>query len=189
MKELRFTLDGAPVVVRLDAKITKEALYGGVETVVEKDGRRLAPGYLLPDGQMLRRGQIAYAALDPEGTPVDPPRMLRDDEVAEQEPSSFDRETPLRAVPLTDLVGFATSDVYAVEPAGLAAGLYETAFNYRKSFLAKEALLLVKSDTEAYLLVGARKQLNFLGRQVAYEFFDAAEGADEGVDPLDFSIM
>ena len=124
-----------------------------------------------------------------EGTPVEPPRMLRDDEMAEQEPSSFDRESPLRAVPLTDLVGFASSDVYAVEPAGLAAGLYETAFNYRKSFLAKEALLLVKSDTEAYLLVGVRKQLNFLGRQVAYEFFDAAEGADEGVDPLDFSVM
>ena len=86
MKELRVTLDGAAFAVRLDSKITKESLYGGIETVVEKDGRRLSPGYLLPDGQMLRRSQIANAALDTEGTPVEPPQMLRDDQVAEQEP-------------------------------------------------------------------------------------------------------
>lgn len=189
MKELRFNLDGSPLVARLDSKITRESLYGDIETIVEKDGRRLASGYLLPDGRMLRRSQIANVALDPEGTPVEPPQMLRDDQVAEQEPSSFDRENPLRAVPITELAGFATSDVYAVEVGGLATGLYETAFNYRKSFLAKEALLLVKSETEAYLLVGNRKQLNFLGRQVAYEFFDAGDGGDEGADPLDFSVM
>lgn len=189
MKELHFNLDGTPLAAQLDVKITKESLYGDIESIVEKDGQRLASGYLLPDGQMLRRTQIAYAAVDTEGTPVEPTQMLRDDQLVEQEPSSFDKETSLRAVPLTDLVGFATSDVYSVEAAGLAVGLYETSFNFRKSFLAKEALLLVKSGTEAYLLVGARKQVRFLGKQVAYEFFDATEAGDEGVDPLDFSVM
>ena len=45
-------------------------------------------------------------------------------------------------------------------------------------------------DDGAFLLVGQLKACPLVGRTVAYEFFDAAtEAAEEGTDPLDFSMM
>lgn len=189
MKEIKFALDSATVSLMLGDKITKDALYGEVRKVVEKDGRPLERGVLLPDGTLLRRSQMSSVAADAEGSPVEPLQSLVDDQAVELQPSSFEKETPLRAVPLTRLVGFNTSDVYAMDAAGLAPGLYETTFNYRKSHQPREALVLVKAS-EAWLLVGQFKRTTFVGKTLAYEFFDAAEddGGDDA-DPLDFSMM
>jgi hypothetical protein len=174
--------------VGLGEKVTKDALYGEVRTIVEKDGAPLERGYLLPDGTLLRRAQMASIGADGEGTPVEPLQALVDDQPIEQQPSSFEKAGELRGVPLTRLVGFSVTDVYALEAGGLKPGLYETTFNYRKSYQPREAMILVKADGEAWLLVGVCKHTAFVGKALAYEFFDAA-GDDDSADPLDFSMM
>lgn len=188
MKPLQFSLSGAAVNTALGEKVTKDALYGEVRAIVEKDGRPLERGYLLPDGTLLRRTQISSIAADPEGTPVETPQALVDDQVVEQQPSSFEKPAELRSVPLTRLVGFAVSDVYSLDAGTLATGLYETTFNYRKSYQPREALLLVKANGESWLLVGTFKLTTFIGKTLAYEFFDAVSEEDT-TDPLDFSMM
>ena len=188
MKPLEFSLSGAAVTAALGEKVTKDALYGEVRTIVEKDGRVLERGYLLPDGTLLYRSQMSSITADPEGTPVEPLQALVDDQVMEQQPSSFEKATELRSVPLTRLVGFNVGDVYSLDAGTMAPGLYETTFNYRKSYQPREALVLVKTNGEAWLLVGAFKLTTFVGKTLAYEFFDAVTEEDSG-DPLDFSMM
>lgn len=195
MKELRIRLGNSPAVVQLGEKITKEDLYGDVRTVVEKEGRRLEYGYLSPEGELLRRAQISSVSVDTEGTPAEPPVVWVDDKPAEAVPSSFDKESELREVPLSRLVGFNVTDVYAVESADLKPALYETTFNYRKTYLPKDALLLVKPGKagqpgpEAFLLVGHFKKSTLIGKNLAYEFFDSSEPDAAETDPLDFSMM
>ena len=188
MKEVKFSLDNSTVSLMLGDKVTKDALYGEVRRVVEKDGRALERGVLLPDGMLLRRSQISSVAVDSEGSPVEALQSLVDDQPVEMQPSFFEKEAPIKAVPLTRLVGFNTTDVYALDAGGLAQGLYETTFNYRKSHQPREALVLVKA-TEAWLLVGQFKRTTFVGKTLAYEFFDAADDDGEDADPLDFSMM
>jgi hypothetical protein len=189
MKELKLSLEGAPLTVLLGDKVTKEDLYGEVRSVVEKGGRPLERGYLLPDGTLVRKGQMSSASIDGEGTPVESAQSFVDDLVLELQPSSFEKETPLRSVPLSRLVGFNTTDVYTLEAASLAPGLYETNFNFRKSFQPRDALLLVKTG-EAWLLVGQSKRTSFVGKTLSYEFFDAmADDTADDADPLDFSMM
>jgi hypothetical protein len=47
--------------------------------------------------------------------------------------------------------------------------------------------VLVKPG-EAWLLCGQFKKTMFVGKSLAYEFFDAPAGQEE-TDPLDFSMM
>jgi len=188
MKPLEFSLSGTAIMAGLGEKVTKDALYGEVRFSVEKDGRPLERGSLLPDGTLLRRAQMSNISADPEGTPVEAAQALVDDQVVEQQPSSFEKPGELRSVPLTRLVGFNVSDVYSLDAGTLAPGLYETTFNYRKSYQPREALLLVKAGGEAWLLVGTFKLTTFVGKTLAYEFFDAVTEEDTG-DPLDFSMM
>jgi hypothetical protein len=188
MKELKFKLGSAPAVTQLGDKIAKEDLYGEARTLVEKDGRRLEYGYLSPEGQLLRRSQISNVSVDAEGSPVETPAVFFDEQPAEQVASSFDTEAELREMPLTRLVGFNVSDVYALDAGGLQPGLYETTFNYRKSYLPREALILVKPG-EAYLLTGQTKRTTLIGKNLTYEFFDAPEQEAAESDPLDFSMM
>lgn len=188
MKELRFQLDGKPVVVGLGSKIDKRALYGYARRIVEKDGRALSRGFLCPDGKLLERDRVTTAKMDPEGTPVEQVVTELDGKAAEIQPSSFDQEHPLQPVPLTTLVGFNVNDVYPLENVDLPQGLYQTLFSYRKSFQPKDALLLMKEDG-AYLLVGSIKNTTFVGLNVAYEFFDAEGGEAEEADELDFSMV
>ncbi|HAB14887.1 MAG TPA: hypothetical protein PLX89_20305 [Verrucomicrobiota bacterium] len=188
MKEIKFSLGGATAVAFLGGKITPEDLYGAVKTLVEKEGRPLESGYLSPDGRLLRRQQISTVNLDPEGSPVEAPLMTFDSEPVEQSPSSFEKEAALQEVPVTQLVGFNVSDVYAIDVAGMKPGLYETTFNYRASYQPRAALLLVK-PSEAYLLVGQAKRISFVGNNLTYEFFDSVESDAAEADPLDFSMM
>jgi hypothetical protein len=188
MKPLEFSLSGSAIAAGLGEKVTKDALYGEVRSIVEKDGRELERGYLLPDGTLLRRAQMSSIAADPEGTPVEAAQALVDDQVVEQQPSSFEKPGDLRSVPMSRLVGFNVSDVYTLEAGTLAPGLYETTFNYRKSYQPREALILVKANAEAWLLVGTFKITTFVGKTLAYEFFDAVTEEDSG-DALDFSMM
>ncbi len=188
MKELKFKFGGATTVTQLGSKISKEDLYGDVRTIVEKDGRRLEYGYLSPLGQLLRRSQISSVSLDAEGSPVETPTVCLDEQPAEQVPSSFDQEAEVREVPLTRLVGFNVGDVYQMDAGGLKPGLYETTFNYRKSYTPKEALLLVKADG-AFLLVGLTKKTTLVGKNATYEFFNAPEEEAAEADPMDFSMM
>lgn len=188
MKPIEFSLSGAPVALALGEKVTKDALYGEVRTIVEKDGKPLERGYLLPDGTLLRRTQMSSIAADPEGTPTEATQALVDDQPLEQQPSSFEKASELRSVPLTRLVGFNVGDVYSIDSGSLQPGLYETTFNYRKSYQPREALVLVKPGGEAWLMVGTFKHTTFVGKTLAYEFFDSA-GEDDTTDPLDFSMM
>jgi hypothetical protein len=127
--------------------------------------------------------------VDPEGSPAEPPEIQCAGQKMELRPSSFDGAESLEPVPLETVARFVTTDVYPIEAAGLAPGVYRGNFNYRKSARARDALLLVREDG-AFLLVGQLKTCPMLGRTVAYQFFDADSGAaEEAGDPLDFSMM
>src|SRR6186713_1823231 len=91
MKELKLSLDGAPLTVLLGDKVTKEDLYGEVRSVVEKDGRPLERGYLLPDGTLVRKAQMSSASIDGEGSPIEAAQSFVDDQLLEMQPSSFEK--------------------------------------------------------------------------------------------------
>jgi hypothetical protein len=188
-KTLKLTVAGQEIAAGLASKIGKDDLYGRVEHVVEQAGRRLERGWLLPDGTTFRKSQVAMTSVDPDGSPAEPPEIFSAGQKLELRPSSFDGAESLETVPLETLGRFVTADVYPVEAAGMAPGLYRGTFNYRKSARPRDALLLVRDDG-AFLLVGQLKACPFVGRTVAYQFFDAAaSAAEEAGDPLDFSMM
>jgi hypothetical protein len=192
MPALQLLLNGASMTAQLRNKVTKDDLYGSVKRVVESEGRLLERGYLLPDGRTIRRTQVAYASMDAEGSVAEDPTTYIGEQPAVQIPSSFEQDCPLAPVPLQRLVHFAVGDVYALDVAGLPAGLYETSFNYRASYAPREAFVLVRGSgdaAEAFLLVGDTKSAPFVGQTLSYEFFDAQAGAEEDTDPLDFSMM
>jgi len=187
-KAIQFQIDDKLVDATLGTRIEKKALYGHSRRVVEHEGRALSRGMLSADGRLLRRSQTSFVKLDPEGTPVDPVTTEIDGQPAELQPSSFDRPNPVNAIPITRLASFAVQDVYPIDDCGLAPGLYETTFSYRKSLQPKEALLLVK-EGEAYLFTGVSKQSTMLGLSVAYSFFDADEEEESDGDELDFAMV
>ena len=192
MKEIQYSLPGteSPITSQLGSRVTREDLYGDVIRVVEREGRRLEKGWLLPDGTLLRRGQISSAAIDDEGTPVEDPVVYAGEEKVEQIESSLESVNALNPVPLTRLAGFNTAEAYPLDEHNLQPGLYETTFNYRKGYQRKDALVLVKPDREAWLLTGTVRRPLMVGKSLAYEFFDAAGDDSAGeADPLDFSMM
>lgn len=187
MKEIKFKLEGSDASAQLGSKVTKEDLYGDIRKIVEKDGRRLERGYLLPEGVVVRRSQVSSVSVDPEGTATESLVVTFDGAIVEQEPSSFEKPNELHPVPLTRIVELSVTDVYELDPGDLKPGLYQTCFNYRKTHLPKDALVLVKPG-EAWLLVGQFKKTTFVGKSLAYDFFDTPAEQDEA-DPLDFSMM
>ncbi len=189
MKDISFQLGDQVVKGQLGSRITKRDLYGYAKTIAEKGGQPLVKGYLSADGQMFWRQELASMRFDPEGSPVEDPVTELDGGVAELQPSSFDVASTLTPVPLTRLAGFNVIDVYPLEGLALSDGLYETQFSYRKSYIPKEALLLVHEGT-AYLFAGVTKKTTLVGLTVAYDFFDAdAEPEDEDDDTLDFAMI
>jgi hypothetical protein len=184
---LKLMLGGDERAAEFGSKITKEDLYGGIKKIVEANGVELERGYLLPDGNLIRRSQLTIASLDSEGTPIEAPQATVDDQVVTPRPSSFDVGVELESVPLSRLADFAVGDVYVIQ-ADLPAGLYATTFNYRASLQPREAFVLVREDN-TFLLVGEAKAAPFVGRTVSYEFFDAITGSESEIDPLDFSMM
>ncbi len=197
MKEIKFATAtetggkaGMPTTAKLGSRVTREDLYGDVIRAVERDGRRLEKGWLLPDGTLLRRSQISSTAVDDEGTPVEDPLVYNGDTPVAQIESSLEAINELHPVPLTRLAGFNVGDAYPLDEHGLQPGLYQTTFNYRKGYQRRDALVLVKPSHEAWLLTGNLRRSLMVGKSLAYEFFDAAgDDSTEEVDPLDFSMM
>jgi hypothetical protein len=190
MKTILFRMGDSIISGQLGARVEKKALYGYSRKVAEKDGVILERGMLSPDGRLLRRSQASLVKLDPEGSPVEDVVSEIDGKPAELLPSSFDRESDLIPSSLARLATFAVTDVYPIDGLTLSEGVYETSFSYRKSIQAKEALLLVKDNGEAYLLSGVSKQAPFLGVDVAYSFFDDGSSDDsDDAEDLDFSMV
>ena len=188
-KSLKLTVAGKEIPANLESKIGKDDLYGRVVHIVEQAGQRLERGWLLPDGTTFRKSQVAVTSVDPEGSPAETPDIQCAGQKMELRPSSFDGVETLDPVPLETLARFVTVDVYPIEAPGLIPGVYRGTFNYRKSARPRDALVLVREDG-TFLLVGQLKACPLVGRTVAYQFFDAAgAGAEEGTDPLDFSMM
>jgi hypothetical protein len=188
-KTLKLNVAGKEIPAGLESKIGKDDLYGRVDRVVEQDGKRLERGWLLADGVIFRKSQVAMTSVDPEGSPAESPEIYSAGQKLELRPSSFDGAESLEPVPVETLARFVTTDVYPIVVDGLAPGLYRGTFNYRKSARPRDALVLIREDG-AFLLVGQVKACPMVGRVVAYEFFDAAEAAaEEASDPLDFSMM
>ncbi len=186
-KPLQFRLGDTAICFEIGAKVDKKALYGYAKRIAEKDGKPLSRGILLADGRLLPTNAVSTLKADPDGSPVEEVRTLIDDQPAELKPSSFDVESPLEAVSMSELATFQVTDVYPLTGSGLGPGLYRTTFNYRKSHSPKDALLLVRSD-QAFLLTGIGKRSTFLSLSVAYDFFDA-EGESDDADDLDFSMV
>ena len=188
-KTLKLSVGGKEISATLESKISKDDLYGRVDHLVEQGGQRLERGWLLPDGSTFRKSQVAMTSVDAEGSPAETPEYFSAGQKLELRPSSFDGAETLEPIPLETIARFLTTDVYPIEPGGLAPGLYAGSFNYRKSARPRDALVLVRDDG-AFLLVGQLKACPMVGRTVAYQFFDAAAGAaEEATDPLDFSMM
>ena len=187
-KALKFKISDKEIVAELQSKVGKDDLYGRVVHVVEQNGKRLERGFLLPDGAMFRKGQVSASYIDPEGSPAEPTEVRCAGQKIEPRPSSFDQVECLDTVPLETLARFVTGDVYPIDSGDLKPGLYKGCFNYRKSVKPRDALVLVREDG-AFLLVGQLKACPLVERTVAYQFFDAASGAEESTDPLDFSMM
>lgn len=187
MKDISFDLNGEVIAAKLGSRIEKKDLYGFSKTIAERDGSTLTRGYLLADGRLLTRQQISYAKLDPQGTPSEEIVVELDGNVANLLPSSFEIDNPLKPLPLNTLASFNVSDIYPVAQIDIALGLYRTQFNYRKTYIPKEAFLLIKADG-AFLLIGEMKKTAFVGLTVAYDFFDADEEDDDN-DELDFSVF
>jgi hypothetical protein len=191
MKDITLTYDGQTMLGQLGTKITKADLYGEVSRMVEKDGRRLERGSLMPDGRLLRRAQLTSAGVDADGSPTEELAYVTEDtqEAAISVASSFDSGLTLTRVPLTTLAGFAVADVYDLQATDLAPGLYQTEFNYRKSYQPREALLLIKDGGDSFLLIGSSKRVAFVGQHPTYEFFDTDDAEADESDPLDFSML
>lgn len=188
-KTLKLNVGGKEVAAALESKIAKDDLYGRVMHLVEQEGKRLERGWLLPDGSTFRKSQVAMTSVDPEGSPAESPEIQCAGQKMELRPSSFDGAEALEPVPLETVARFMTTDVYPIEAGGLAPGVYQGTFNYRKSARPRDALVVVREDG-AFLLVGQLKACPMVGRTIAYEFFDtAADAAEEAGDPLDFSNM
>jgi len=188
-KSLKLSVFGQEIVANLESKISKDDLYGRVAHVVEQKGRTLERGWLLPDGVVLRKSQVAMTSVDPDGSPAETVEIQCAGQKLELRPSSFEGMERLQPVPLETLARFVTTDVYPIEAEGLTPGLFQGSFNYRKSARPRDALVLVREDG-AFMLVGQLKACPFVERTVAYQFFDAVGGAqDEASDPLDFSMM
>ncbi len=188
-KILNLNAAGKEIAAELQSKIGKDDLYGRIVHLVEQGGKTMERGWLLPDGATFRRSQVAMTSVDPEGSPAETPEIQCAGQKMEVRPSSFEIVESLEAVPLETVARFVTTDVYPIQAPGLAPGVYRGTFNYRKSARPRDALVVVRED-EAFLLVGRLKACSMVGRTVAYQFFDAAEGAaEEAEDPLDFSRM
>ncbi len=188
-KILKLSVGGQEIAASLESKVGKDDLYGRVVHVVEQQGRVMERGWLLPDGAILRKSQVAATNVDPEGSPAETPEMLCAGQKVELRPSSFEGVEALEPVPLATIARMVVTDVYPLEATGLAPGAYRGSFNYRKSAKPRDAVVLVREDG-AFLLVGQLKACPMVGRAVAYQFFDAAGGAsEESSDPLDFSMM
>jgi hypothetical protein len=187
-KTIKLNAAGKEIEAGLQSKVSKDDLYGRVEQVVEQAGKALERGWLLPDGAIFRKSQVAMTSVDPEGSPAESPDILSAGQKVELRPSSFETGESLEPAPLELIARFVTTDVYPVDAPGLSAGIYRGNFNYRKSARPRDALLLVRDDG-AFLLVGQLRACPMVGRTVAYEFFDTAAAADEAGDPLDFSMM
>ncbi len=189
MKEVVFRWQNQTYRASLGSKITREVLYGKAKTIVEKDGVVLNKGYLTPEGQIINRSEIDYAKLDPAGSIVEEVKTEVDGIPAFLYPSVFDQENELKEVDIKELIGFNVSDVYPIKNIDLMPGLYEAPpFCYRKSYLPKESLLLVKSEGLGFLLVGERKKTALIGQQVSYDLFDVEDEGDED-DELDFTMV
>jgi hypothetical protein len=189
-KPLVFELADQQFSFVLASKVDKAALYGYAKRIAEKDGKELSRGTLLPDGRLLARGAIGYPKADDGGTPIDAPVAHVLGATIEQLPSSFDKVSPLAALPLTELVLFSVRDVYPVSSAVLpAVGLYRCEFNYRAGYQANEARLLVRADGLAFLLVGVSKASQPVSKTVNYDFFDLEEEHEESEDELDFAMV
>jgi hypothetical protein len=188
-KALKLKIAGKEIDATLESKVSKDDLYGRVAHVVEQGGKAMERGWLLPDGAILRKSQVAMTSIDPEGSPAESPEIFSAGQKMELRPSSFDGVESLEPVPLDLLSRFVTTDVYPLAVAGMAPGVYRGTFNYRKSARPRDALILVREDG-AFMLVGQLKACPMVARTVAYDFFDAPAGAaDEATDPLDFSMM
>ena len=178
-KALSLNVAGTDIAAAIESKVGKDDLYGRVVHIVEQDGRPMERGWLLPDGSMFRKSQVAMTSADPDGSPAESPEMQCAGQKVELRPSSFDAGECLEPVPLETIARMVTSDVYPLEAPGL----------YRKSARPRDALVVVRDDG-AFLLVGNLRACPLVGRTVAYDFFDAADAAaDEAGDPLDFSMM
>lgn len=188
-KILKLNIAGAELAGELQSKVGKDDLYGRVVQVVEQGGKSLEKGWLLPDGVIFRKSQVASCSVDPEGSPAEPAEIHCAGQKVEPRPSSFDGVEDMVPVPWATLARFVTTDVYPVDTPGLAVGLYQGLFNYRKSARPRDALLLAREDG-SFLLVGQLKACPMVERTISYEFFDAANAAaEEASDPLDFSMM
>jgi hypothetical protein len=186
-KPLQFKLADQAISFQLGTKVDKKALYGYAKRIAEKDGKALSRGLLMADGRLLPSHAVASLKADPEGTPIEELQTLIDEQVAQTYPSSFDVDSELTPAKMSELATFQVSDVYPLHGEGLAAGLYRTQFNYRKSHTPKEALILVRAD-QIFLLCGVDKRSTFLSLSVTYDFFDA-EGEADDADDLDFSMV
>jgi hypothetical protein len=171
MKKIKFNLEGVVVEASLGTKIDKSALYGFVKTVAVKDEKILERAYLTEQGSPLRRSELFSEKVDPYGSVADELIAQIDGVVLDEIPSSFDRESTLEKVSQKILIGFNVASVYPIDECTLPSGFYKTSFNYRKGYVANDAVLLSVGENW-FLFIGEFRNISWIGENVYYEFFE-----------------
>lgn len=203
-KPLVLQYQGAPIALGLD-KVDRSKLYGYVDTeVLDEQGQRCELTTLSGDGHTLvGRGGTALAALSPAGLWREKSALRAVDlqgNVITPVKSSFDAPIVLDKQASIDdylqhnihLVYRLTVEEGELDPllAELKSGvIYTFPFSYRGGLEASAGFLLLGTDGNVFLTVGAPGAIEFVGlRQAAGLEEDEAAPAEEE-DSLDFGMM
>ena len=174
--------------VEISSSIKREAIYGKTQTVVEIDGKTLKRGTLTQNGELFTRQQLDYVKTDEKGSPSEKPELLAEDTVEKQE-ASFKRGLTLTQGSIIDVLEQPMDSYYHLEGIKLEPGIFKTDFNFRAG-IPSPALLIVREDGNAFLLITNERLSTWIGETQAYEFFDAENNdeEEEEEDTISFSF-
>lgn len=183
-------------------RLTRDKIYGRkLRVVVDEDGEPTETAYLTRDGSaLLLKGAMASVYVDDEYDVTERSELLAvdaDGNPIEPEDSTLGVEQPLEGpIDPRRLLDHNAKAVYELHADALGEKLrtlleegeiFETIFNYRKSFDV-HPLFLLKNDDGFFAVVGEEAPFEFLRKeQVAVIDDDDEDPFDD--DELDFSMM
>jgi hypothetical protein len=198
------------IVVNLDGEVSefaittvrRDKLYGKKKAVVvDENGEECDSAYLTRDGSaLLPSGSMAYLYVDDEYNVCersDRVAVDEDGEPVEKVDSTLGNEQPLEGpIDAQRVLEHTTKSVYELAPESLGDSLraalddgdiFETRFNYRRSFDDAPAFLLA-NDEGYFALVGEPAPLEPIEPEQVEEAEDA-DHEDPFDDDLDFSMF
>jgi hypothetical protein len=189
MPTLPLIFNGKTITATLEAAIKREELYGKARKIVEKDGVELRKGLLTQEGELIPAEELTTIRVDSQGCPFNDPVAQGDD--GKEVPlytSSFKAAREVREIDTGTFPEISVKEVFPLKTSDLPPGVYETEFTYRDSYNLADAVIVIKSKDEGFLLAGEKKTCEGVGPIVNYNFFEEDDEAEEATDEeaLDF---